>query len=97
MLNNLPIARPETPASRSRFALNTFWIKFRLPLKKIKMRCCPMDKKAKKRIELLNKRLQKLRQQIAGVRQQLDEPEELARLEAEIGAAEAEIAQLKAS
>ncbi len=30
MLNNLPIARPETPASRSRFALNTFWIKFRL-------------------------------------------------------------------
>ena len=56
-----------------------------------------MDKKAKKRIELLNKRLQKLRQQIAGVRQQLDEPEELARLAAEIGAAEAEIVQLKGS
>ena len=97
MLKNLPIARTETPASRNRFALNTFWIKLRLQSQKNQDEVLPMDKKAKKRIELLNKRLQKLRQQIAGVRQQLDEPEELARLEAEIGAAEAEIAQLKAS
>jgi prefoldin subunit 5 len=54
-----------------------------------------MDKKAKKRIDLLNKRLQKLRQRACGVRQQLDEPEELERLETEIQAAEAEVAQLK--
>ena len=56
-----------------------------------------MDKKTKKRIELLNKRLQKLRQQLAGVRQQLDDPEELARFETEITAVEIEIATLKAS
>ena len=56
-----------------------------------------MDKKAKKRIELLNKRLQKLRQQMAGVRQQLDDPTELAKFEEEIQAVETEIATLKES
>ena len=56
-----------------------------------------MDKKAKKRIELLNKRLQKLRQQLAGVRQQLDDPGELAKFEEEIRTVETEIATLKES
>jgi uncharacterized membrane protein len=54
-----------------------------------------MDKKAKKRIDLLHQRLQKLRLQLAGARQQPDEPEDLQRIEKEIAAAEAELAKLK--
>ena len=38
-----------------------------------------MDKKAKKRLDVLNKKLQKLQQQLAGAKQQMDEPEEAAR------------------
>lgn len=53
-----------------------------------------MDKKAKKRIDLLRQRLQKLRQQLAGARNQPDEPGEAQRLEKEITAAEAELAKL---
>ncbi len=49
-----------------------------------------MDKKSKKRIDLLNKRLQKLRQQMSGVKQQTDDPDELDRIEVEIAAAEEE-------
>lgn len=56
-----------------------------------------MDKKAKKRIDVLNKRLGKLRPQLAGHKQQNDDPEELARIEREIAEAEAEIKELKAS
>jgi len=55
-----------------------------------------MDKKAKKRIDLLHQRLQKLRQQLAGARQQPDDPQEPLRLEKEIVAAEAELEKLKA-
>ncbi|HEV2968342.1 MAG TPA: hypothetical protein VGY55_00030 [Pirellulales bacterium] len=54
-----------------------------------------MDKKAKKRIDLLQQKLQKLRQQLAGAKKQLDEPEEVKRLEAEIAAAESELKSLK--
>ena len=54
-----------------------------------------MDKKAKKRIDLLHQRLTKLRQQLAGARRQPDEPGEAQRLEKEIAAAEAELAKLK--
>ena len=36
-----------------------------------------MDKKAKKRIDLLNTRLQKLRLQLAGAKKQMDEPGEV--------------------
>lgn len=54
-----------------------------------------MDKKAKKRIDLLHGRLQKLRQQLAGAKKQMDEPEEAERLEQEIAAAEAELHKLK--
>jgi len=56
-----------------------------------------VDKKAKKRIDLLNKRLQKLRQQLSGAKKQMDEPGESERLEAEIGEVESELARLKLS
>ena len=56
-----------------------------------------MDKKAKKRIDLLNKRLQKLRQQLSGARQQMDEPGDVARLEAEIRSVTAEVLELRTS
>ena len=54
-----------------------------------------MDKKAKKRIDLLQQRLQKLRQQLAGAKMQPDEPGEPERLAREIAAVEKELAQLK--
>jgi hypothetical protein len=54
-----------------------------------------MDKKAKKRIDLLQPKLQKLRQQLAGAKKQLDEPEEVRRLESEITATESELRKLK--
>ena len=56
-----------------------------------------MDKKAKKKIDVLNKRLQKLHQQLVGARQQDDEPGEVAQLEKDIADAEAQIAKLKES
>jgi DNA-binding FrmR family transcriptional regulator len=54
-----------------------------------------MDKKAKKRIDLLQQKLQKMRQQLAGAKKQLDEPQEVKRLETEIAATEAELRKLK--
>ncbi|MBI2827162.1 MAG: hypothetical protein HYX69_21025 [Planctomycetia bacterium] len=56
-----------------------------------------MDKKAKKRIDVLNVRLQKLRQQLAGARKQMDEPAEVARLEKELAEVSAELEKLKGS
>ena len=56
-----------------------------------------MDKKNKKRIDLLNKRLQKLRQQLSGAKQQTDDPDEVERIEAEILVVHEEIAELKKS
>lgn len=55
-----------------------------------------MNKKSKKRIDLLNKRVKKLQLQLAGVKQQLDEPEEATRLEDEIVAVQKELEELKA-
>ena len=54
-----------------------------------------MDKKVKKRLELLNKKLGPLQQQIKGARLQNDDPGELRRLEEEIASVQAEIAELK--
>jgi len=54
-----------------------------------------MDKKAKKKIEVLRQRISKLKQQLAGARQQADDPEELQNYEQQIAAAEAEIEKLK--
>jgi hypothetical protein len=56
-----------------------------------------MDKKAKKRIDVLHQRLTMLRQKLAGAKAQLDDPEEVRRLEQEIAAAEAEAAKLRQS
>ena len=54
-----------------------------------------MDKKAKKRIEVLQQKLQKLRLQLSGAKKQPDEPGDIKRLESEIAAAETELNQLK--
>ncbi|HJT33663.1 MAG TPA: hypothetical protein VJ783_16580 [Pirellulales bacterium] len=54
-----------------------------------------MDKKAKKRIDLLNLRLQKLRQQLAGARKQMDDPADVTRLEREIEQVSSELEKLK--
>jgi len=43
-----------------------------------------MDKKAKKRIEVLKQRLSKLRQQLAGAKRQMDDAAEVSKLEQEI-------------
>ncbi|HVX11842.1 MAG TPA: hypothetical protein VHC22_11725 [Pirellulales bacterium] len=54
-----------------------------------------MDKKAKKRIDLLNQRLQKLRQQLSGARKQMDDPADVKRLEQEVENVSAELEKLK--
>ena len=56
-----------------------------------------MDKKAKKRIEVINKKVKQLRQALAGAKQQADEPDEVEKLETEIAALEAEAKQLRES
>ena len=56
-----------------------------------------MDKKAKKRIDLLNQRLQSLRQKLSGAKRQPDEPGEAERLQREIQTIEAELEKLKKS
>ena len=54
-----------------------------------------MDKKAKKRIEVLQQKLQKLRQQLAGAKKQPDDPGDVVRLEKEIAEAEKELQGMK--
>ena len=54
-----------------------------------------MDKKAKKRLDVLHQKLQHLRQQLAGARKQDDEPGEVRRLEQEIAALEAEAQKIR--
>lgn len=56
-----------------------------------------MDKKAKKRVEVLNKKIQKLMQQLAGSKEQADDPSEIEKFEQELAAAKAEVEKLKAS
>ncbi len=56
-----------------------------------------MDKKAKKRLDVINKKLQTLRPRLAGSREQADDPSELQELENQITNLEAEAAELKAS
>lgn len=53
-----------------------------------------MDKKAKKKQDVLRQRVQKLQQQLAGARRQMDDPEEVRRLESDIAAARAELEKL---
>jgi len=54
-----------------------------------------MDKKAKKKLDIVNQRLQTLRQQLAGARKQDDTPGEVERLQCEIAALEKEVKSLK--
>jgi hypothetical protein len=56
-----------------------------------------MDKKAKKRIELLHKKIGELQPRLAGAKKQMDDPEEVRKLEIELAAAQAEIEKLKRS
>jgi DNA-binding FrmR family transcriptional regulator len=58
-------------------------------------RATTMDKKAKKKQEILRQRLQTLRQQLAGARKQMDDPDEVARLEQQIAAAQADLDKLQ--
>ena len=54
-----------------------------------------MDKKDKKRMEVLQQKIAKLQQLVAGAKKQPDDPAEAPRLEKELAAAHAEIATLK--
>ena len=56
-----------------------------------------MDKKAKKRLNVINKKLQTLRPRLSGSREQADDAEELQALENEVTSLEEEAAKLKAS
>jgi len=56
-----------------------------------------MDKKAKKRIEMLNKKMNDIQQRLSGARKQMDDASEVRQLEADLAAAKAEIEKLKAS
>lgn len=56
-----------------------------------------MDKKAKKRVEVLRKKIAQLQQQLAGERQQMDDPHLVQQLEASIAEAQQEIEKLKVS
>lgn len=56
-----------------------------------------MDKKAKKRIELLRKKIKDYQQRLAGAKQQMDDPDEVAQFEKQIADATQEIEKLKAS
>ena len=54
-----------------------------------------MDKKAKKRIDLLRKKINDVQQRLAGARKQMDDPHEVQQLETELAAAQQEIEKLK--
>lgn len=55
-----------------------------------------MDKKSKKRIDVLHSNLQRLRQQLAGAQKQNDDPDELKTLIKQIAAIESELQTLTA-
>jgi hypothetical protein len=56
-----------------------------------------MDRKEKKRMEVLHQKISKLQQQLAGAKKQPDDPTEVPRLEKELAAAHDELAALKRS
>jgi len=56
-----------------------------------------VDKKQKKRLDVINKKLTSLRQQLAGSRAQADDPAELKELEDQVTKLEAEAAEIKAA
>jgi hypothetical protein len=54
-----------------------------------------MDKKAKKRIDLLHKKIADIQQRLAGARKQMDDPREVQQLETDLASAQQEIEKLK--
>jgi len=56
-----------------------------------------MDKKEKKRMEVLHQKIAKLQQQLAGAKRQPDDPADVPRLEKELAAAHVELSRLKGS
>lgn len=54
-----------------------------------------MDKKAKKKLDVIHQRMQMVKQQLAGARKQDDTPGEVQRLEAELARLEADAKALK--
>jgi len=56
-----------------------------------------MDKKAKKRLEVLKQRRVKLEQLLAGAKQQMDDPNDVVRFQGELDKIREEISTLKAS
>ena len=56
-----------------------------------------MNKKTKRRLDVLHTKLQKLQQQLAGAKKQVDEPDEVARLERELESTRAQLEELKKS
>jgi hypothetical protein len=54
-----------------------------------------MDKKDKKRMEVLQQKIAKLQQLLAGAKKQPDDPADVPRLEKDLAAAHAELAALK--
>jgi hypothetical protein len=56
-----------------------------------------MDKKAKKRVEVLRKKITQLQVLLAAAKQQPDDPDEPARLQADLDKAQAELHTLKES
>ena len=56
-----------------------------------------MDKKAKKRIDLLHKKIADIQQRLAGARKQMDDPREVQLLETDLAAAQQEIEKLKSA
>lgn len=54
-----------------------------------------MDKKEKKRMEVLQQKIAKLQQLLAAAKKQPDDPTEAPRLEKELAAAHAELSALK--
>ncbi|MCA9198992.1 MAG: hypothetical protein R3C28_17175 [Pirellulaceae bacterium] len=56
-----------------------------------------MDKKAKKRIDVLQQKINKAQQLLSAAKAQPDDPDDIVRLEKEISDAKAEIEKLKSS
>lgn len=56
-----------------------------------------MDKKAKKRIDVLNQKLLLLRQQLSGAKKQPDDLSEITRLEKEVAEVTTELEKLRKS
>ena len=56
-----------------------------------------MDKKAKKRIEVLRKKITQVQQLLAASKQQPDDPDEPRRLQEELDVLQAEVTKLKES